>query len=830
MFKTKKKIIIAASIVASISVGLITYLSLILTGAINLVERNLVFTTGSDTIIYDGETTLTSHEYELVSGSLYYTHTMNVDFVSELDVIGETDNIIIVTIYDKDGNVVTDKYNIVIVYGILKIDQIPLKIATDSSTKQYDTKVLSSSGWNLLSGLLLEGHTLDVEVIGEITNAGSIENDFVLTIFDGKTDVTNLYNISKELGILEVTPIYISVETYGASQVYDGNILSNKAFKRFTDPLDGHTITVETKTEVVDVGVYDNEVSHHVVDSNNNDVSNNYEITLTAGVLEITPFIIDVTSGSSTKEYDGIVLFNDDDCVFTKVPLINGDEFISATAITQEVNAGEYLNEVELLIVDKEGKDVSHNYAPNESKLGVLTINQKVVVIETNNYTFIYDGNSYVIADLNNNTVTSDDFLEEWDYLFKGSVEDAGEYQNQCLIIFANSTNVDNYNIEYKYGTITILKQTIVVQTATADKAYDNTYFSYHEFYITINGVTTTYNYDSVEYNNGSFDTPYVKMSGFVSVIEIGIYYNTCTVELIVDKNYELSIVWGGLAITDEAKEYLYITPKLIQTSIATGIKNANEYYTTSTNLIGLEDLGSGYRYEAEIDGTLDVSKLGSALTRIISFTLYYNNIDIARLNTATGQIDSDDFRIQMLEGWIVATNIVVEAKMKNSESIIEFEYDGQSHSLDADSYTFNTKNIEPGYVVSVIGEITNVGTLKPFIKVEDKYGNDVTHLCIITNELATLKIVATNMHINIVDVILTSTDPFSHTQQLDIVINSIKYKVEVLIYNENIGSIGNMIIINKNNTKVTIYNESNTVISNNNFNITYDEKYIIYN
>ncbi len=863
MFQTKKRIILASSLALSVTFGLLIYFVLVLSGVINLVQRNLIFSSGSDEMIYDGETTLYCHEYELISGNLYIGHWMDVEYLSSIDTIGEVDNEIVVTIYDSNNNVVSSKYEITYAYGSLKISSVPLRIATESSSKIYDGEKLQFDSWRLLSGSVLDGHEMTVDVVGEITNVGVTDNEFILTVIDKYgVDVTELYTVIKQLGSLEVTPKTVTVRTNSNTKMYDGTSLEALGYNIVTETVYGDTLYVTPIGTITEVGSINNDIEWYVLNSQNIDVSSNYQINLICGELKVIERYVYIITSDQSKVYDGINLITNENEVVVNNLLSNHD--YNFESISDILNAGTTENKVVLSIYDKNTlEDVTYlynqiifsgnltiakvdieittdssskeydgtelintnysvvrgliggdylNVVYNESltnpnsidnillfsvfndeeeitnnynfiiEYGTLSVLKRIIEVNTLDFNYTYTGLEYDLEDESNNVVQIHNIYHEYYLNYQRTVTAVGVYSNVITLSFDNDDN-EFYDITYNFGTVTVHKQTIIIQTLSSWILYDDLEdmypadeieYSFPYFLINNNEYTTLD--DDEDYTNYLVDyNELLQIDGFVTVQYIGTYYNTVNINLLDTKNFELTVILGGITICDEDKELVVITPKDIKVGISDTTISANGYYDVSNNLNGLEwFIDNGYTYTATITGSIDKdNKVSNSI--ITEFTLLFDDVIVAYLDTETNRIISENYRIQINEGLMVMTDISITV---TSDDITKV-YDGKE--LIADSYI--CENLPDGYNIEVIGSIVNVGSIKPIVKVFDENGNDVTSYCVINNQLGTLTITKQTIVFNFGNIVLVGNDDINSITKIPEYDTELNVEIECIYY-----------------------------------------------
>lgn len=889
MFKTKKQIIVAASFILSVTLALLVYFILIATGAVNLLQRNLIFTSGSLSETYASNVTVECHEYKLESGDLYTGHYVEVNYLSKLDHIGSIDNEFVVIIYDSNDNVVTSKYDIELVPGTLTITGVPIKIKTADATKVYDGTELTEDSWTILSGGLLENHSLDVLVTGSRVNAGASDNDFVMTVFDEfDNDVTNLYLLEKELGVLEVSTRTISILTSADSKIYDGTELTNDGYYVITESnlIDGHNIIVRTTGTITEVGTTSNTIHWCVLDDTLNDVSSNYNVLLTAGNLEILKRPVSIVTYDLEKVYDGDALTADTYSISSLLPghtektlnpssitnvgsientfvvliydeldndvtsyyeidltpgtlTITSYDLVIRTSSAEKTYDGDYIfsEDYELLgdmlaghnleiidytkfyeadskantiifrVLNEEDVDVTSNFAFDKST-GTLTIFKKSIVIETQSFNFEYTGDSYLASNISNNVVNCTDIIENWYFRFNSDVAivEVGTIQNIATIYIEDNAAI-NYDIKFNYGTITVYKQNIYIQTGSQNFEYDEKYYGYA--YATI----TSSSYKGLPVSNYYSDS-ILSIDNFITVKELGTYYNTADIQLKDSANYSLTIVWGGITIWTEDKILIEIMPVNVTIGVDNTTHYVSDYLVNGKNLYGLSAYTSqGFSYTATIIG--EISSIGYARTTITNFTLYNEYNDIV-LSYAFGEYDSDEYRLKVSDGIIVMTDVTITVTSEAADK----DYDGTPLVAD---FTLNySENFNASkYSIEVIGSITDVGTFQPYVKVYDNEGNDCTYLFDIVNTMGTLTVYKSNITITIGDVSVAANQDLSQIMVTATYQSSIVGRLDVSLFGFASSDRYTSVNISSANALAVIYDIDGNNITNN-FTIKY--------
>ena len=243
-------------------------------GTLEVTVKSLTITAGSDEQVYDGEE-LTKNSYtntELADGD----SIESVKIVGTQKDVGESENVPSeVKIVNKEGEDVTQNYDITYVNGSLTVTAKELTIITGSAEQVYNGLALTSNESLKVIGLA-ETDKVEVTATGSQTNAGSSSNTYVIDWGDVNKDN---YTIKEELGTLTVSKCPVILKTGTSEKVYDGIYLFNN---ELTITFNGNTETIVAETgryslagsdvleytfpiKEKDVGVYDNTLDYDVI-------------------------------------------------------------------------------------------------------------------------------------------------------------------------------------------------------------------------------------------------------------------------------------------------------------------------------------------------------------------------------------------------------------------------------------------------------------------------------------------------------------------------------------------------------------------------------------
>lgn len=266
-------------------------------GKLTVTKRDITVTTGSATKAFD-KTALTTKadDYSIISGSLVSGQKLTLTLSGTQTEPGSSKNTVkegSLKISDEQGRDYTAYYNVTIKEGTLEVTGvkvIEISIKATSAKKVYDGTELTANSYDVISGALESGDTLEVEYSGSITNAGTTANKIVkVTAKDANgKDVTAKYKISTQDGTLEITKAPLTVTAKSAEKVYDGKALTANTCEVKGSLAKGHKISATVTGSQTQIGSSKNKASNvKIVDANGNDVTSNYEITYVDGTLTV---------------------------------------------------------------------------------------------------------------------------------------------------------------------------------------------------------------------------------------------------------------------------------------------------------------------------------------------------------------------------------------------------------------------------------------------------------------------------------------------------------------------------------------------------------------
>ena len=424
--------------------------------------------------LYDGEP-ITSQGWIIHSGAVLSNHTLNFVMSATITNPGMIDNTIGITIFNEDEEDITSNYNIVYDTGSLVVNSIELSIQTESLEKIYDANPLTSDGWVILSGAISSTYTLEYVMNESITTPGSIDNAIGITIFnENGIDITNKYIIDYDIGTLTVHAIELSIETESVEKIYDGETLSSDEWIILSGAIsEHHTLEYVMNAEITTPGIVDNTIDISIYDELGNNITSNYIITYDIGTLSVLYRVLSIETESVEKIYDGVTITSD---VWTMLSGTIADAHTLEVVMEAEITTpGSIENEIRLAILDEQGNDVIENYEITYD-IGTLTVLYRELSIETETLEKIYDGItlSSDVWEMLSGTIADAHTLE---IVVDSEITTPGSIDNEIRVTILDEQGndvIENYDITYTIGTLTIFSREMTIHTETLEKFYDS--------------------------------------------------------------------------------------------------------------------------------------------------------------------------------------------------------------------------------------------------------------------------------------------------------------------------------------------------------------------
>lgn len=456
-----------------------------------------------------------------------------------------------VKFYDSKGNDVTYAYSVNIVESEITLEKRSITVTVDSASKEYDDTPLSLDAYELTDGSLAFSDSLVAVFSASITDVGSVDNIPVFQILQNGNgtvaDVTELYDISVVKGTLTVTKKVLKFSTGSLETVYTSSEISCPEFEISADttPIEGHTASIVKAPSYIKCGTYQNLMVISLTDAEGIDKTDNYAIFCEAGSITITPKPLLITTYDSEWVYDGLTHPNHE---ISAEGLIEGHKASSIVTIHELItDVGSCENKLSVLITDENEKNVTQNYDITY-EYGTLTVTPRPVTFQTQNPTWIYDGQEHSYTECN---IVSELSLVSGHTLAvteSTTITDAGEKLNEFtaykIIDSQGNDKTFCYDISFYNGLLKVTPRPITVRPEDVSKVYDATPLYGGEIKIAsgsrfnlVSGHIMTAKSSGSQTNVGT------SASGLASiVIKEG--------ERDVTRNYSITVIEGQITVT----------------------------------------------------------------------------------------------------------------------------------------------------------------------------------------------------------------------------------------------------------------------------------------
>lgn len=338
-----------------------------------------------------------------------------------------------VTIYNSKGVDVTEKFEIEIIPGELRVEKRNIILQSASGVHEYDGQNYSLNSIEIKGDGLVNGEDIIYSCSGSLYLPGEVNNSIVCS-FGIMTNPDN-YNIELVEGNLKIVdrkiPYTIILEYPDQVFTYAGMEVQVEQPCEKNIVIDGINYIVKNilaKAEGKNVGEYDYVIDSfpNVYNEHGDDVTKQFSIEFKCGKLRIIPKRITLISNSGSKFYDGKPLTADG-------LIIDGlceKDAIKYSIIGSQCEVGLCNNYFEYFF---EPDELKSNYIV-EKKYGVLEIKeQNKLVKNINNNEQAIPKIEHILADDNVNTLLGQLY----------SI-DATEYENKALEELELSNRVMN--------------------------------------------------------------------------------------------------------------------------------------------------------------------------------------------------------------------------------------------------------------------------------------------------------------------------------------------------------------------------------------------------
>ena len=408
----------------------------------------------------------------------------------------------------------------------------------------------------------------------------------------------------------------------------------------------GHTAKVVVSGTQTEVGESVNHISGVILDEQGADVTSDYVIEYAPGTLAVKKRAIGVRSGDGVKNYDGTPLTCDE------YEIADGDlaegQTLECRVTGSIVAAGSQENSFVATIRDEKGNDKTENYAVTYLP-GTLTVNRRKVVFGSVGAEKDYDGEKLVKEECEITAETSLVDGDTYESYFDASVTDAGSVDNGFTVkIFdkQGNENGSNYDIEYRYGRLTVKPLPVTFKSGDASVTYGDTELTCKTVELTAGRILDAHSYEGV------FSA---------AQKEVGTTENKFTVVIKdadgADKthNYDITYTYGNLTVTKRPVQFSSANREKVYDD--TPLDNGDEKATiTSGSLVPTHNFVAQFSESITDAGSVD------------------NEFTVAILNVL-GEDKSGNYEMSYVNGALTVNKRPVQFTSDGAERV----YDGTS-------------------------------------------------------------------------------------------------------------------------------------------------------
>ena len=477
---------------------------------------------------------------------------------------------------------------------------------------------------------LVEGEDYELSYSADVTNAGTV----TVTVagkgnYTGKFDVT--YKILKR---------QVELTSGSKSWPYDGKAHSMTEVGGWqqsgdTGFVDGEVADVRatgTVTYVTD-GKVTNAIAYTELAGFKAD---NYKITKHEGTLEVTPatgkVVVTITERGGSYTYDGTEKSAEGYDFVASDPLYTQADFaFTGDATVRGTDAGTY----EMQLKSSDFANTNTNFAEVEFVVvdSELTIARRTVTLTSADGAKVYDGIALTKNEQSDVTVTGGEGFvagETLAYEISGTQTVVGSSENTFVATSSETAKVDNYDVTYAYGTLTVSAQSIVpdpenpdtFKGVTVDDPADSVYDGQQHKWLPVvtdaegnalvEGEDYTVSYDKDDFTNVTGDIT-------VTITGMGNYTGTVTKTYKITKApltvaaLSASKVYDGSALTAGGTIDGLVADETAQ-AVTSGSQTEVGFSANVVDSIAWGTaLESNYYIASQADGTLTVTPKGIA-------------------------------------------------------------------------------------------------------------------------------------------------------------------------------------------------------------------------
>ena len=437
--------------------------------------------------IYDGETHYVSgveEETIEIDGNTFHVAITDVP-VSGKDA-GKYEHVLEHSpiIYDDIYQDISDQFEVNIIPSALVIHKRKIILESESLKKQYDGTSLINNNVKISGDGLADGDNIEVHTTGVQTTVG-ISANTIDYLFIGSKAACN-YSIEKKEGFLEVTdridkPI-INVVARSLTALYDGTEHYIGGFENKTFDINGHTFSISginANASLIHAGSVETVITGKAIvyDEGGNDVSSQFNVSVSPGTLCVTPRNVIIKSGSSIREYNGSYLFNPQIDIEGDGFLDGDKPYIAVSGMQQTVGKSDNLFSYQF---PASVRTEDYNITPIYGTLEVIDRGKKhPLVVTLTSQEILYDAEEHTVAGIEEEELVIDGNTYRLNIVDKPATgRTVGVYPHAEIlsaVIYDSDGNdvTAQFNLIIRHGTLIIKCRNITLISASGEKEYD---------------------------------------------------------------------------------------------------------------------------------------------------------------------------------------------------------------------------------------------------------------------------------------------------------------------------------------------------------------------
>ena len=539
-----------------------------------------------------------------------------------------------IRIVDENGNNYSHCYKIMTNTTAITVTPRPFTVTVPDATKIYDGEYLRSDIYKTDNNEAYSD-VVSVELDRAIVDVGEKRNSPTVKLVNANgVDVTKYYDITYNVGKLTVLPRVIRIKTLGGEKLYDGTGISNGSYEITGGDgvCDGQSMSLEFTT-FVNAGEFENIPSVIIKDESGRDRTRNYSLEFEAGIFNIRPREIEITTYDAQKIYDGNPLQN------TRCDINEIHKFLYGHALSIEfpklVKAGKLTNRPKVTVTSADGNDVTDNYSFTFNA-GSLYVHKRDVTVTTPTKSWVYDGKDHSAINVTADIDIGYDFCQATDYPILRYV--GGKMANSMKVEFWSREhgNVTScYNIKYVNGTVEITKRPITITTGSASKVYDGEMLACHDVKVGGSGfaagdglyvssariLTDVGTVDNIFEGFVIYSLEYIA-GGEINGSSIENFQSMDIANTILN-SYDITWIYGTLTVKPRE---VHIKPKDIVVDYGTSVVYATEFEYCKSSPYRFVD---GHDVRVTYGGSID--RIGSSESYIKSVSVSADGVNVTK-------------------------------------------------------------------------------------------------------------------------------------------------------------------------------------------------------